>query len=1158
MARIDWLGTVRVGQLTGSVGPTWQRPVDPEGWPLLTDTTAWGVVGVDLGAPAEHGDGRLYIFFGDVATNQRPGDPPLNSDLVAWTDERSVVRHGGHLPIGWEFVLPFKPTAIGGQDEWRYCLKCAALFWNGDPRFKGVCARGGAHDAFGVGLNFVIPFEPTGVSGQTDWRFCGKCGAMFWNGDQAFTGHCPGGDTHSAIGFRFVMRVASQQPIEGQPRWRFCVNCHGLFWDGYPDKGVCAGAPGGGFRLNAVRRDDGQFDPFRALPPIGCTESLETPNGAFSYGGRMYVFAGIAEQRWSGVRRVGDPAVGQYLFSKADPSTPGPYDTEFLFSPKLGWCAADSSRQSFLGHNVLGFQFVLPHDLPPSSGPRERGWRSCGKCEALFWDGQAGFKGVCQRGGAHEADPGEPADYALEFGAPEDPGNQANWRRCRKCLALFWNGNAPDTGLCPAAGVHEAEGANLRLPHISIEEDAINQRHWRFCRKCFCLFFQGLDNNSGLCARDGGPHEAQGFEFVVPHSTGDSATRQSLWRFCFKCSTMFFDGFPDKGRCPRDGRFHERAGLVFALPHQAPEAFDHQAGWRFCRKCAGLFFDGAHDKGCCPRDGLGHEAAGLNFVLPHNPGADGNNRPKWRFCTRCHGMVRSDQPTWFPWLSPCEVSNADHEILHSQSRAGRGLVMIGFDWNEFRLAWMPLFEGSAPRFDTTRYYHAGKDRWTDWPDSSPGYGLFPHPFPGSYTHVSALWLADPGYWAVVHATAWDAHQRFDTPVVARFSKNLRQWSDPVPLFDPHREQAYGRYMHWPGRDAIYPDNPPSTPGKDQPGWAYGAFLLERYTRFDWARSVLNLSCLLSFSSPYQVQLMQSRVHFPTKVSHTRLFYAGNGTAPAGSTLPLVGTFYGVARNGDLHWYRYNGRGQHDPGGSIGWHPNSGNPIGQGWNGFRHLLGCGDGIILGVLANGDLLWYAYEGSGEDDVTGSTGWHPNSGNPIGNGWHGFRDLIVLPRTGTPSDRLKILAVAENGDLLWYSYEGNGESDITGATGWHPNSGNPIGNGWQGFRHLHGSGNVIFAVQENGDLLWYSYEGNGESDVTGGTGWHPNSGSAIGNGWQGFRHLFGGVTDEEGRGHVIYAVTRDHNVLWYRYDGEGEPDVSGSSGWHPDSGSLIARGP
>jgi hypothetical protein len=292
---------------------------------------------------------------------------------------------------------------------------------------------------------------------------------------------------------------------------------------------------------------------------------------------------------------------------------------------------------------------------------------------------------------------------------------------------------------------------------------------------------------------------------------------------------------------------------------------------------------------------------------------------------------------------------------------------------------------------------------------------------------------------------------------------------------------------------------------------------------------------------------------------TNLFYGGNGTTPVDSGLPLVGVMYGVAQNGDLLWYQYQGNGESDRSGSTGWHTNSGNPIGNGWQNFRNILGCGDGVILAIQQNGDLLWYKYQGNGESDRSGSTGWHPNSGNPIGNGWQDFRQVFVTPREGmTTSARLEIYGVAQDGDLLWYSYHGNGENDRSGNTGWDANSGNPIGNGWQSFRQIFGCGDVIFGVQENGDLLWYSYTGNGESNRSGSTGWSPNSGNPIGNGWQNFRALFGGLDDSgAGGGLVIYAVAQNGDLLWYQYEGSGENDRSGTTGWSPNSGNPIGNG-
>src|ERR1700761_9128638 len=226
------------------------------------------------------------------------------------------------------------------------------------------------------------------------------------------------------------------------------------------------------------------------------------------------------------------------------------------------------------------------------------------------------------------------------------------------------------------------------------------------------------------------------------------------------------------------------------------------------------------------------------------------------------------------------------------------------------------------------------------------------------------------------------------------------------------------------------------------------------------------------------------------MAFTQLIYGGNGTTPVDSGLPNIGVIYGVAPNGDLLWYRYHGGGARDRSGATGWDPNSGNPVGNGWQNFRQIFGCGDGVILAIEQNGDLRWYQYQGNGESDRSGATGWHANSGNTIGNGWQNFRQVFVTPAEGRSPGSLVIYAVAQNGDLHWYRYLGSGENDRSGATGWHPNSGNPIGNGWQNFHRLFGCGAVIFGVKENGDLLWYVYNGSGLSDRSGATGWAPNS--------------------------------------------------------------------
>lgn len=137
------------------------------------------------------------------------------------------------------------------------------------------------------------------------------------------------------------------------------------------------------------------------------------------------------------------------------------------------------------------------------------------------------------------------------------------------------------------------------------------QDQWRYCRKCHVMFYNGYPNK-GHCAAGGG-HLAQGFNFMLPHDVPETKKAQAAWRYCEKCHAMFFDGYPQKGACAAGGG-HRAQGFVFVLPHDVAPSGVVQKDWRYCEKCHAMFFDGYPDKGRCPAMG-GHTAQGYNFVL---------------------------------------------------------------------------------------------------------------------------------------------------------------------------------------------------------------------------------------------------------------------------------------------------------------------------------------------------------------------------------------------------------------------------------------------------------------------------------------------------------------------------------------------------------------
>ena len=59
--------------------------------------------------------------------------------------------------------------------------------------------------------------------------------------------------------------------------------------------------------------------------------------------------------------------------------------------------------------------------------------------------------------------------------------------------------------------------------------------------------------------------------FVIPRMSGEMSlladSVQADWRFCQKCQSMFFDGYPTKGVCPAGGA-HNAQGYNFVLAHK--------------------------------------------------------------------------------------------------------------------------------------------------------------------------------------------------------------------------------------------------------------------------------------------------------------------------------------------------------------------------------------------------------------------------------------------------------------------------------------------------------------------------------------------------------------------------------------------------------------
>jgi hypothetical protein len=252
------------------------------------------------------------------------------------------------------------------------------------------------------------------------------------------------------------------------------------------------------------------------------------------------------------------------------------------------------------------------------------------------------------------------------------------------------------------------------------------------------------------------------------------------------------------------------------------------------------------------------------------------------------------------------------------------------------------------------------------------------------------------------------------------------------------------------------------------------------------------------------------------------------------------SIYGITASGQLLWYPVWTDTSAPP------KVEDGRQIGIGWAGFDHVFPGGSGILYAVRSDGALLWYRdLLRDGTNHPSGALGWAANSGQQIGQGWTGFANLFS-------GDNGIIYAVRSDGALLWYQdLNCDGSNAPDGSSGWAGNSGNQIGSGWGGFRHVvPGGGGIIYLVNRKGELLWYRDElRNGTNDPSGATGWAAGSASKVGHGWDFFTHLFAGTS---GVIHACYTTEFGGVIRRYRDTLLNGSNGAGGAGWQVSADS------
>jgi peptidase M23-like protein len=162
------------------------------------------------------------------------------------------------------------------QRNWRRCSKCFGLFFQ--PTGGGVCPQDGGAHADLVNLNYTlcvnvspvnaghplapkqrsVPPFPTGW--QADWRYCYKCGLLFFGPNQSIS-RCPapGNGRHSgSLSGKYYLFIAASPVANigglGEQGWRWCNKCQGLWFPSLaisdcPADGVHTAAGSGNYVL---------------------------------------------------------------------------------------------------------------------------------------------------------------------------------------------------------------------------------------------------------------------------------------------------------------------------------------------------------------------------------------------------------------------------------------------------------------------------------------------------------------------------------------------------------------------------------------------------------------------------------------------------------------------------------------------------------------------------------------------------------------------------------------------------------------------------------------------------------------------------------------------------------------------------------------------
>jgi hypothetical protein len=245
-----------------------------------------------------------------------------------------------------------------------------------------------------------------------------------------------------------------------------------------------------------------------------------------------------------------------------------------------------------------------------------------------------------------------------------------------------------------------------------------------------------------------------------------------------------------------------------------------------------------------------------------------------------HLEVRfSTGPFW--GAQPIVVKNGEHHGLPESEGDGLVILALGTPNTAAHLAWLRLDPTTGPVWRSIRYYTGKPDNaWTPSEESSLAVQYGDADTPRAFLHenearnlvqmrdqitsFSAAWLPDANRWIMLYPSSDpDQHKNYASPLEGRMAVDPWAWSDEFQVFNTCSDHGYLHFMHWPGYDNLDTTDLSVDPN---PGHAYGAFVLPRFTSWDAGARELSLAYLMSTGSPYQVQVMRTVLHLPDTVA----------------------------------------------------------------------------------------------------------------------------------------------------------------------------------------------------------------------------------------------------------------------------------------------------